>query len=155
MSIKLVDYNNCFVGTVEFFEAHKMARERNLDIVLVDGKSNTYKLINAGKLKYDQKKSKEPGSKKTKIKSIKITPNIADNDLLVKIKQIKTLLACGHKAKVSVTMHGRQLSFKSLAEQKLYSVINEITKDGVAKLEHPVKLEGHSFVTTLTNHKKS
>ena len=68
------------------------------------------KIIDYGKLKYREQKSKKEAKKKQKtieVKEIKMRPGIDTHDYNVKIKALSKFIGGGNKVKVSMRFRGR------------------------------------------------
>ena len=67
-----------------------------------------------------------------KLKEIRIRPKIAEHDLLIKINNVKRLLA-RNKVRVSMVFRGREVTHLDLGQKILDRVVEE-TKD-IARVE--------------------
>jgi translation initiation factor IF-3 len=139
------------IGIVTFEEALEKAREEGLDLMEVAPNASppVCKIVNYGKLKYEEKKKLQQSKKKQhfiKVKEVRIRPSISENDLMNKINQGKKFLHDGCKLKVTVMYRGRELSRVDLGEQIMERVI-EMLSD-VADVEKQSELEGRrmSFI---------
>lgn len=68
------------------------------------------KVMDYGKYRYEQQKKSKEAKKKQKvinIKEIRMTPNIEEHDLNVKVRTTKKFIQNGDKVKVSVRFRGR------------------------------------------------
>ncbi|MDP3387049.1 MAG: translation initiation factor IF-3, partial [Eubacteriales bacterium] len=89
--VRLIDSDGSQLGVVSNKEALRIAEERKLDLVKVSTNSNpaVCRIMDYGKHKYEMTKKEKESKKKQKIitvKEIRMTPNIDDHDLEVKIK---------------------------------------------------------------------
>lgn len=116
------------IGTVETYEALRMAQASNLDLVQVSppggGHPPTCKILDYGKLKYDESKKRKAAEKKQRemtieVKEIKFRPVTSTNDLLVKARKAEEFLNEGHQVKVTIVFRGRELSHKEVAFKTL------------------------------------
>lgn len=101
------------------------ADESKLDVVIVKDNPLTVKLVNFGKILFEQKKSKKNNAKPIKEKEIKLRIGIADNDLNTKIEKIKTL----SKVKVSLSLSGRETMHEDLGMDILKNVQSKLGVD--------------------------
>ena len=129
-----------------------MANERGLDLVEVSPQADppVCKILDYGKLKYDQQKKKAEAKKKQKVvelKEVKFTPMIGENDINVKLTAIRRFIGDGNKVKMSLKFRGREISHQSVGERILLRVISEV--EDIAKPENTLKLEGKQMTVTL------
>lgn len=101
------------------------ADESKLDVVIVKDNPLTVKLVNFGKILFEQKKNKKNNAKPIKEKEIKLRIGIADNDLNTKIEKIKTL----SKVKVSLSLSGRETMHEDLGMDILKNVQSKLGVD--------------------------
>lgn len=148
LQIRLIDENGINVGIVSLREALRRANEAGLDLVEISANPNgsVCKIMDAGKYKYELQKRKNEAKKKQKTqetKEIKFTPNIGENDYLVKMRNAKKFLAEGNKVKFTLRFRGRELSYQDLGEAVLKRVAEDVAE--VAKIEQVPKLEGRNM----------
>lgn len=152
MKIGIVDDFGEFLGIMEMSAAVDLAKKCNKDLILINPKTNTYKIADAGKLKYEQKQKEKQSKiqKKTnKIKEIKLRPVIDKHDLEVKINHIREFLSKGLRTKIIMTFKGRQIVHKDIALEKFNEIPTTLIKEGLAVLESPPKFEGKDLVAFL------
>jgi translation initiation factor IF-3 len=118
---------------MKFFDALNMASELGLDLVQMNDSSKQgpviCKFIDYGKTLYEQeKKEKEAKAKQKEIilKEVQFSPNIASNDLNVKINKIKSFLEDGNKVKVSMDFRGRMATRKDIGKKVLENILESI-----------------------------
>src|ERR1700722_2705243 len=90
--VRLIDTDGANLGVVSLQEALRQAKDKELDLVEINGKSNPVvaKIIDYGKFKYEEKKKLQAMKKNqqvSELKEIVIRPNTGENDLLHKIQQ--------------------------------------------------------------------
>ena len=90
-----------------------MLKMKGFDLVEVspDAKPPVCKIIDYGKLKYREQKSKKEAKKKQKtieVKEIKMRPGIDTHDYQVKVKALLKFIGGGNKVKVSMRFRGRE-----------------------------------------------
>lgn len=128
------------------------AEDEGFDLVEVspDTKPPVCKIIDYGKLKYKEQKSKKEAKKKQKtieIKEIKMRPGIDIHDYKVKLKALLRFISGGNKVKISMRLRGREMEHKNLG----FGLLNRLTEEVVnfAKVEVPPKLEGRQIMMVL------
>ena len=158
MNVSLIDQDGKFLGSMTFEEARKMAASQEKDLILLNGKTNTYKIADAGKLKYEQRqrdKVQRAQNRLHKIKEVKMRPAIDQHDLDVKINCIRDFLARGLKTKIIMTLHGRHVAHKELALEKFNQIPHILISEGLATLEFPPRFDGRDLVAMLAPIQKS
>ena len=115
--ILLIDDSDKNLGTMLYNEASIIATEKGLGLMEVGSSTNTpvFKIVDVGKWKYQQKKSKK-STKHPQQKEIKLRVRIDSNDLLVKIKKVKEFLTKKHPVRISVVMKGREQGYPQIAK---------------------------------------
>jgi translation initiation factor IF-3 len=129
------------------------AQEVGQDLIEVspNAKPPVAKILNYGKLKYEEKKKAHANKKKqhvVKIKELRVRPRIDDHDLLTKVNRGRKFLSDGCKLKVTLMYRGRELSRLDLGVVVLSRVI-EMLSD-IAVVEKHGSLEGRRQTIVLT-----
>lgn len=150
--VRLINGQGEVVGIVGIREAMTMAREADLDLVEFVSQSvpPVCKLLNYGKLKYEQQKKKSEAKKKQKIieiKEVKLTPSIGEHDYQVKMTGVKRFIGEGNKVKITLRFRGRELSHKEIGVNLLNRVSEEVKE--IAKCEKAPQLEGRQMTMML------
>ena len=115
-----------------------------------DAKPPVCKIIDYGKLKYKEQKSKKEAKKKQKtieVKEIKMRPGIDTHDYQVKVKALKKFISGGNKVKVSMRFRGREMEHQNLGLDLLKKLTEEVSE--YAKVEVPPKSEGKQIMIIL------
>ena len=150
--VRLVDENGEQVGVVPTLQALQRAMDAGLDLVEVSPNAEppVCKILDFGKLKYQEQKKKNEARKKQKtidIKEIKLRPNIDDHDYDVKMRSAKRFIDEGDKVKVTLRFRGRELAHQELGAQVLERVREEL--DEIAKVEQFPKMEGRQLIMVM------
>ena len=129
-----------------------MAEEAGLDLVEIvpNAEPHVCKIIDLGKLKYQNQKKASEARKKQKtveIKEIKMRPNIDTHDYGVKMKAISKFLEGGDKVKITLRFRGREMAHQELGMQLLERV--KIDTSSIAKVEAEPKLEGRQMMMVV------
>ena len=109
------------------------------------------KIVDYGKLKYEEKKKRQASKKKQhviKIKELPIRPRIDDHDLLTKVNRGRQFLSDGCKLKITLMYRGRELSRTDLGIDLLNRVIDMFSD--IAVVEKHGELEGRRQTIVLT-----
>ena len=129
-----IDENGNFIKDQTGTYILSRADESKLDVAMIKDNPLTVKLVNFGKILFEQKKKKKNNAKPIKEKEIKIKIGIAENDLHTKIEKIKTL----SKVKVSLSLSGRETFHEDLALDILNKVQSELgIETKINKVESP------------------
>jgi translation initiation factor IF-3 len=133
------------LGVLTHHEAMTLARESGLDLVEVVATSvpPVCKIIDYGKFRYDQTKRERESRKaqhQVKVKEVKISPNISEHDLDVKLRKAKEFLEKGNKVKVSCQFRGREITHPEVGEKLMQRVVQ--TLEDVAMVEAMPKFLG-------------
>src|ERR1700693_2236184 len=136
--VRLVDERGQMVGVVGRNEALDMAADAGLDLVEIAPNADppVCKILDFGKLKYEEQKKKNEARKKQKIievKEIKLRPGIDDHDYDVKMRSMHKFIEEGDKAKVTMRFRGRELAHQELGMDVLMRVRDDLVE--VAKIE--------------------
>ncbi len=128
------------------------AKEAGLDLVEVapDGNPPVCKILDYGKLRFEEQKKRAAARKKQKtadLKEIKMRPNIDTHDYMVKAKAITRFFEQGDKVKVTMRFRGREMAHQHLGMELLKKVQEEF--DEVAKVELEPKLEGRQMTMVM------
>lgn len=125
----------------------------NLDLVEVSPNAAppVCKIIDFGKLKYEDQKKANVARKRQKtidVKEIKLRPNIDTHDYDVKMRNARRFIDDGDKVKVTLRFRGREMAHQELGAQVLQRVREEL--DEVAKVEQMPKFEGRQLTMVMT-----
>jgi translation initiation factor IF-3 len=146
--VRLIDVDGRQVGIVPVREALKIADERGLDLVEVA--SNVVppvcKILDFGKYMYQLNK-KQSQKKTIDVKEVKIRPQITDNDLGLKAKNIRRFLDEGNKAKITMLFRGREIIRPELG-MKVFERLTELL-GGKCNIEQAPKLEGNHITMVI------
>ncbi|WP_434311434.1 translation initiation factor IF-3 [Hominifimenecus sp. rT4P-3] len=151
--IRLIGSQGQQVGVMNSREALRMAREEELDLVMVAPTANppVCKIIDYGKYRYELARKEKEAKKKQKIietKEVRLTPNIEENDLNTKVKAARKFLEKGDKVKVSLRFRGREMSHMNQSRHILDDFAEKVAD--IATVDKAPKVEGRSLVMFLS-----
>ena len=151
--VRVISSTGAQLGIISIREALNYAEDEGYDLVEVspDAKPPVCKIIDYGKLKYKEQKSKKEAKKKQKtieVKEIKMRPGIDTHDYQVKVKALKKFISGGNKVKVSMRFRGREMEHQNLGLDLLKKLTEEVSE--YAKVEVPPKSEGKQIMIILT-----
>ena len=150
--VRVISSSGKQLGIISIREALNYAEDEGFDLVEVSPDSNppVCKIIDYGKLRYREQKSKKEAKKKQKtieVKEIKLRPGIDKNDYLVKLKALSKFIGGGNKVKVSMRFRGREIEHKNLGMDLLNKLTEEVAE--YAKVEVLPKSEGKQIMMIL------
>ena len=147
--VRLISEKGEQLGIISIREALNRAEDEGFDLVEVspEAKPPVCKIIDYGKLKYKEQKSKKEAKKKQKtieIKEIKMRPGIDKHDYNVKLKALSKFIGGGNKVKISMRFRGREIEHKNLG----FNLLNKLTEEvsNFAEVEVSPKSEGRQIM---------
>ncbi|WCF11614.1 translation initiation factor IF-3 (plasmid) [Paenibacillus thiaminolyticus] len=151
--VLLVNAEGRQIGIMSIKEAIKNAEEAGLDLVNVSPTvmPPVCKMMDYGKLKYDQQKKERESRKKQKtldIKEIRLSPKIDEHDFQTKYRNVKKLLGSGHKVKLCIQFRGREIIHADLGKKLLLQMSDELVAIGTP--EQSPKLEGRRMYIIIS-----
>jgi translation initiation factor IF-3 len=150
--VLLIDEKGEKQGVMPLAAALDAAREASLDLVEVSGDQEVpvVKLLDYGKLRFEERKKKAAARKKQKsseLKEIKIRPNIDTHDYEVKSRAIHRFFEDGDKVKITLRFRGREMAHQHLGMELLEKMKQDFAE--AAKVELEPKLEGKQMTMIL------
>lgn len=147
--VRLIGADGQPVGVVATHEALKMAQEAGLDLVEVNAKSDppVCKILDFGKMKYEEKKKAAEARRKQtviEIKELKLRPKTDDHDLSVKINHARRFLEAGDKVKFTVRFRGREITHPERAHMQLEQILKAI--EDLCQVELAPRLDGRTMI---------
>ena len=141
------------LGVMPTEEARKMARDAELDLVLIAATAQppVCRIIDYGKFKYERLRKEKEAKKKqhvVEIKEIRMFSAIDTHDFNTKVNQAIKFLQSGDKLKVSVRFRKRAIAHPHLGEE-LLARFREACGD-IAVVDKPAKMEGRSIVMFMS-----
>ena len=150
--VRVISSSGKQLGIISIREALNRAEDEGFDLVEVspEAKPPVCKIIDYGKLKYKEQKSKKEAKKKQKtieVKEIKIRPGINKHDYEVKLKALSKFIGGGNKVKVSMRFRGREMEHQNIGFDLLKKLTEQVSE--YAKVEVPPKPEGKQIMMVL------
>jgi translation initiation factor IF-3 len=139
------------------YEASKLAESNGKDLILISENANppVVKIEDYGKFLYEfEKREKEnkKNQKKSDVKEISLSANIADHDLSVKSKKALEFLEDGNKVKLTLLLKGRQHNMSQQGQVVMLKFATLVEESGIP--EAMPKLEGSKWNMILKPRKK-
>jgi len=157
-NLRVVDADGSQLGVITREAALDVARDRELDLVLVSEKADppVCRIMDYGKYKFEQEKKAKEAKKKshqTEVKEVKMRYKIDSHDYQVRIGQAVRFLKSGDKVKCTVIFRGREIQHTALAEQLLYRMAKDLEEN--AEIQQPPKREGRNMIMFLSPRKQA
>ena len=129
---------NDFNKVVKWGEAVSIAKEKGLDLIEINSKTNPpiIKLEDYSKYLYDLKKQlKQRKKNTTALKEIQLSANISLHDLNIKANKAKDFIENGDKVKVVLNLKGRELSRREESKKSFYQFISIMLDSGLVSFD--------------------
>jgi translation initiation factor IF-3 len=151
--VRLIDEDGGQLGIVPTREALAAAREKGLDLFLVqpDASPPVARIMDYGRFKFEQEKRNREAKKKhhvVDVKELKMRYKIEEHDYQVKFRSAQKFLHEGDKIKVLIMLRGREVQHADLAMSLMNRFFDEL-KD-VALLDREPRLEGKTVIMILS-----
>jgi translation initiation factor IF-3 len=148
----LIGHDGEQFGIVSLEVALEKSQDIGLDLMEVspNAKPPVCKILDHGKLKYEEKKKQQINKKKQhviKLKEIRLRPRIEEHDLMTKLNHGRKFLSEGAKLKVTLMFRGRELARIDLGKLVMNRVLEELAD--VAEVEKDIPLEGRRMSMIL------
>lgn len=152
--VRLIDSSGEMMGIVPLPRAISMASAEGLDLVEVSPNSEppVCKITDYGKIRYQTQKKVTMARKKQKVldsKEIKLSPNIAQGDYDVKIKQARNFFEKGSKVRFSFQFRGREIVHADLGREMAAKIIAQLSD--VAKVDSAPQMEGKKLFFVMVS----
>src|SRR6202795_5162005 len=140
------------IGVMPPFEALKMARERNLDLVEISPTAQppVCRIMDYGKFLYQNEKREREAKKKQKtitVKEVKFRINVDDHDYETKKNHVLRFLDEGDKVKATIFFRGREMTRTGLGRQILERLIKDVEPHSI--VEFRPRQEGNTLHAIL------
>lgn len=150
--VRLIGKDGAQVGVVALTQAKMIAREAGLDLVEISPNAAppVCKVIDYGKYRYEMTKREKENKKNqqvSKLKEVKVKPNIDTHDLNYKIKNARGFLEKGNKVKVSCFFRGREMIHTDIGKKVVLQFAEQL--NDVAQVEMPMKMMGRNLYMVL------
>ncbi|MEO0326603.1 MAG: translation initiation factor IF-3 [Myxococcota bacterium] len=150
--VRVIDADGKMLGVLQTFEAKRIAREQELDLVEVNPKAQppVCKIMDFGKFKYEEKKKQNEAKKRQSqiaLKEIKLRPKTDDHDIAFKVKHVRRFLEEGNKVKLTVRFRGREITHPETAKRQIDIIIDEV--EDLALVEMAGRMEGRTMTALL------
>ena len=146
--IRVIDDEGNQIGIIPPFEALKMAREKNLDLVEISPTAQppVCRIMDYGKFLYQQEKKEREAKKHQKqivVKEVKFRINVDDHDYETKKNHVLRFLDEGDKVKATIFFRGREMTRTNLGRQILERLIKDVQEKSI--VEFRPRQEGNTL----------
>jgi translation initiation factor IF-3 len=150
--VRLIDQEGTNHGVIPIQEAADIAQKAGLDLVEVapNARPPVVRVMDYGKFTYEKTRREREARKHQKqieIKTIKLSPKIADFHRDLNVKRAREWLGEGKKVKVVVRFKGREITYPELGRELMDGVAQDL--EDVGAIEQKPNLEGWSMVMML------
>jgi translation initiation factor IF-3 len=148
----VIDDEGNQVGIMPPFEALKMAREKNLDLVEISPTAQppVCRVMDFGKYLYQQEKREREAKKHQHtitVKEVKFRINVDEHDYETKKNHVLRFLGQGDKVKATIFFRGREMTRQPLGRAILERLIKELGDKAV--VEFRPRQEGNTLHAIL------
>ncbi len=148
--VRVIGSDGAQLGVLDTRDAVNRAQGEGLDLVLVAPNADppVCRIVDYGKYKYElAKRTKDNKPKKQEVKGIKISPVIADHDLMVAVRSTIKFLEEGHKVRVVCRFRKKQLTHPEVGRARLLKLIERVEE--VGKPDRDPVMSGMEMVVVI------
>ena len=127
--VRVILPDGTLLGDVTKEAAIKTALEHSMDLIEIAPNANppVCKIADYSKWNYERSKAlKNNNTRSAVVKDIKFKVGIGPHDLVTKCKHIQNIIDKGGQVKVTVSMHGREVSHPEIATALLTQVLKAV-----------------------------
>jgi translation initiation factor IF-3 len=140
------------IGVMPPFEALKLAKSKNLDLVEISPTAQppVCRIMDYGKYLYQQEKKEREAKKHQKtitVKEVKFRINVDDHDYETKKNHVLRFLDGGDKVKATIFFRGREMTRTGLGRQILERLIKDVEAQSI--VEFRPRQEGNTLHAIL------
>ncbi len=132
-SIRVIGPEGEQKGIMATSEALALAKSWGLDLIEIapNAAPPVCRIIDFGKYMYEENKKQSSAKKNTsKLKEVKLRPNIDKHDYETKTRRAEDFLLDGHKVKFTITLRGREIENPRLAIDLFKRVVDTLKEMG-------------------------
>ncbi|PDH88652.1 translation initiation factor 3 [Oenococcus oeni] len=134
-------------------DAQRIADQRNLDLVIVQAKAQppVARIMDWGKVKFEQQKKIRENKKKQVIvqtKEVRLSPVIGEGDFETRKKAATKFLVAGNKVKLNLRFRGRMMAHQDVGRQVLMNMAKQLAD--LANIDQMPQLLGRQMSLLLS-----
>lgn len=150
--VRVIDDQNNQLGVLQTRDALDLARERDLDLIVVAPQAQppVCRIMDYGKFKYEKSKKEKDARAKGKtaeMKMVRLKPVTSEHDRGVLVTHTEKFLRHGHKVRVICRFQGRQNAHPEIGRGQLDKVAEDL-KD-ISSVEGPIIKQGRDMIMNL------
>lgn len=150
--VRLIDHEGNQVGVVTIMDAQRKAEDAKLDLVEISPKAQppVCKIVDYGKFRYEQaKKEKEHkrSQQQSKLKEVKMKPNIDTHDYDTKLRRARDFLEKGHKVRVTCMFRGREMAHPEVGRRVMQQFVKDLEE--ISQVEAFPKMMGRMLTMVI------
>lgn len=143
--VRLIGPKNDNLGVVPIYEALRIARDAEMDLVEVAATASppVCRVMDFGKFLYERTKKEREAKKaqtKIEIKEIQLRPKTNEHHRTFKTRDARRWLLEGKKVKVTVRFRGREITYPEIAIEDLREIAEELSD--ISVIEQAPSIEG-------------
>jgi translation initiation factor IF-3 len=149
--VRVVDEANNQLGVLDTRVALDIARDRDLDLILVAAQAQppVCRIMDYGKYKYEKsKKDKKVKNTANELKTVRLHPRTSEHDRSIVSRHSERFLREGHKVRVVCQFKGRENAYPDIGRKQLDAVAQELTE--IANVEGQVIKQGREMAMLLS-----
>ena len=151
--LRLIDENGEQLGVMETRRAISIARERELDVVVISESVSppVAKIVDLNKYHYKEQQRKKAQAKnarasRVELKEMQFRPTIGDHDFVVKANKIKKFLDKGDQVKIVIRFKGRE---RHIYKESGLELFDKLSKSLETEYVTEPKFVGSSIIAIL------
>jgi translation initiation factor IF-3 len=154
LKVRVIDEEGVHLDIMNTADAIALAKERDLDLVVVQPKAEPpiAKITDFGKYKYEKEKAAKEQKSKAKnveVKGIRLSCRIGEHDKQVRMDKAKEFLEKGDKVKVEIILRGREKKLGDQAIKVIKEFIERLNAEIPVKVEQPVLRQGGQLTSIV------
>ena len=155
--MRVIGHDGAQIGILKRLDAIAAAQSVGLDLIMMspNARPPVCKVMDYGKYKYDQSKKANEAKKKQhviQVKEVKVRASTEQNDLDIKLRNVRKFLEAGNKVKVSLRFRGREMAYVGRGREQLEHIAEEV-KD-LGKPDKMPNMEGRQMIMIISPLKK-
>ena len=152
--VMVLDDSGTMLGTMTTADAIRTAREKEMDLVLINPKSNppVAKIADFGQFKYQKEKEDRKKRAKTHVtetKGVRLSMRIGEHDLGIRRKQAIKFLNKGDKVKTEIILRGRENRQKPLGIELMKKFIVSVNEIEEVRTEQEATIQGNKITAII------
>lgn len=146
--VRLIGSDGTQMGIFGLRDAQRMADDEGLDLVEISPNAEppVCKIVDYGKLKYEQaQKAKlaRKNQKRTEVKEMKFRPKIDKGDYETKKRHVVRFLEADNKVKITIMFRGREMAHPEVGLKILERLADDLEE--IAVIESRPSMEGRNM----------